>query len=94
MFRKKDALKNLAKFTGKTLCQSLFLNKVAGSKETLAQVFPFEYCKISKNTLFYRTPRVAASGKIRTIFLKSAKFQFQLFLATLDIMGLHYIVTK
>ena len=32
-------------------------------KETLAQVFSFEFCKISKNTFSYRTPPVAASGK-------------------------------
>ena len=30
MFRKKGVLKNFAKFTGKHLCQRLFLNKVAG----------------------------------------------------------------
>ena len=30
MFYKKGVLKNFAKFTGKHLCQSLFLNKVAG----------------------------------------------------------------
>ena len=30
VFYKKDVLKNLAKFTGKYLCQSLFFNKVAG----------------------------------------------------------------
>ena len=30
-------------------------------KETLAQVFSWEFCKISKNTFFYRTPPVAAS---------------------------------
>ena len=29
-------------------------------KETLAQVFSCEFCKISKNTFFYRTPLVAA----------------------------------
>ena len=38
VFYKKGALRNLAKFTGKHLCQSLFFNKVA-DKETLAQVF-------------------------------------------------------
>ena len=31
-------------------------------KGTLAQVFSGEFCKISKNTFFYRTPPVAASG--------------------------------
>ena len=30
VFRKKDVLKNFAKFTGKHLCHSLFYNKVAG----------------------------------------------------------------
>ena len=30
VFCKKGVLKNFAKFTGKHLCQSLFLNKVAG----------------------------------------------------------------
>ena len=30
-------------------------------KETLAQVFSFEFCEISKNTFFHRTPLVAAS---------------------------------
>ena len=31
-------------------------------KETLAQVFSCEFCKISKNTFSYKTPPVAASG--------------------------------
>ena len=31
-------------------------------KETLAQVFPCEFCKIYKNTFYYRTHLVAASG--------------------------------
>ena len=30
VFRKKGALGNFAKFTGKHLCHSLFFNKVAG----------------------------------------------------------------
>ena len=33
-------------------------------KETLAQVFPCEFCEISKNTLFKQTPLVAASETI------------------------------
>ena len=61
----KGVLRNFAKFTGKHLCQSIFFNKVAGAcnfikKETLAQVFSCEFCEISKNTFFYRTPLVAA----------------------------------
>ena len=31
-------------------------------KETLAQVFSYEFCEIFKNTFFHRTPLVAASG--------------------------------
>ena len=62
---KKGILRNLTKFTGKHLCQSLFFNKVAGlnfiKKETLAQVFSSQFRKISKNTFYYRTPLVAAS---------------------------------
>ena len=70
---KKGVLGNFAKFTGKHLCQSLFFNKVARlrsqagnfiKKETLAQVFSFEFCEISKNTFSYRTPLVAASDNI------------------------------
>ena len=67
VFCKKGVLKNFAKFTGKHLCQSLFFDKVAGAacsfikKETLAQMFSCEFCEISKNTFFYRTPSVATS---------------------------------
>ena len=31
-------------------------------KETLAQVFPCEFCKISRNSFSYRTPPMAASS--------------------------------
>ena len=50
---RKGVLRNLAKFTGKHLCQSLFFNQRLFIKnETLAQVFFCEVCKISKNTDF------------------------------------------
>ena len=51
-------LRNFSKVTGKHLCQSLFFNKVAGLrpatllKKTLAQVFSYEFCEVSKNTFF------------------------------------------
>ena len=76
VFCKRDALRNFAKFTGKHLRQSLFLNKVAIiltlifswpatllKKETLAQVLPCEFCEIFKNTFSYRRPPMAASGQ-------------------------------
>ena len=69
MFYEKRCLRNFAKFTEKHLYQSLYFNKVAGLRpvtllkiETLAQVFSFEFCEISKKTFSYRTPSVAASG--------------------------------
>ena len=44
----------------KHLCQSLFLNKVERPatllKKAPAQVFPCEFCEISKEHLFYITP--------------------------------------
>ena len=57
---RKGVFRNFIKFTGKHLCQSLFFNKLKKlnfiKKETLAQVFSCEFCWISKNTFFYRTP--------------------------------------
>ena len=47
------ALINFAKFTGKQLRQRLFFKKVAVYlKKSLAQVFSWEFYKISKNTFF------------------------------------------
>ena len=45
---RKGVLRNFAKLTGKHLCQSLFLDKVA--KEDLAQLFSCEFYEISKKT--------------------------------------------
>ena len=39
-------------------------------KETLAQVFSCEFCEISKNTFFHRTPLAAASGNVKYKCLK------------------------
>ena len=64
---RKGVLRNFAKFTGKHLCQSLFFNKVTDpafsfiKKETLIQVFSFEFCEISKNTFFTEHLWAAAS---------------------------------
>ena len=62
-------IKNLAKFTGKYLCQSLFLVKLQASglqlysKQTLAQVFPGEFCEIFKKTNFTEHLRETASER-------------------------------
>ena len=51
----------------KTTVPESFFNKAWGRqlylKVTLAQVFSYEFCKISKNTFFQKTPPVAAFGK-------------------------------
>ena len=79
MFYKKGVLRNLAKFTGKNLWQSLFFNKVAGliEKGTLVQVFSGEFCQISKNTFSYITPPMAASDSHTGIFENSFLFYGQ-----------------
>ena len=41
---------------------SFLIKLEASGKETLAQVFSCEFCEIYKNTFYYRTPLVAASG--------------------------------
>ena len=58
VFCKIGALRNLAKFKGKHLCQSLFLNKFI-KKETLAKVFSCEFCEISGSAFLHRAPLVA-----------------------------------
>ena len=62
---RKGVLRNVAKFTGKHLCQSLLLTKLQAGvlhNETLAQVFPCEFCEISKNTFFTEHLLATASG--------------------------------
>ena len=67
-------------------CASLFFNKVAGrqacnfvKKETLAQVFYCEFCEISKNDFFYRTPLVAASDVLMSFYILFAAIALKLF---------------
>ena len=72
MFCRKGVVRSFAKFTEKHLCQGLlFIIKLQASslgpatllRRRLAQVFFCEFCKISKNTCFYRAP-VAASNPL------------------------------
>ena len=76
VFCKKGVLRSFAKFTGKHLCQGLFFNKVAGLKETLAQVFSGKFWEISKNIFSYTKPPVAASILLYfyVIFYKTMSF--------------------
>ena len=59
MFFKIGVVKNFAIFSGKQLSKSLFLIKLElYFKETPAQDFSCEYCKIFKNSNFYGTTLV------------------------------------
>ena len=64
VFYNKGVLRNFIKFTGKHLCQSLILIKLQAEaynfikKETLAQLFPCEFCEIYKNTSLQNTGRL------------------------------------
>ena len=67
VFCKKGVLRNFAKFIGKHLGQSLFLNKVAGLRPTTLlkrrlwyRCFPVNIVKFLR-TPFFITPLVAAS---------------------------------
>ena len=62
-----SVFRNITKFTGKHLCQSLFVNKDTGLrsatllKKRLWHMFSSEFSEVSKNTFIYGTPLVAAS---------------------------------
>ena len=87
VFCKKGIFRKFAKFTGKHLCQTHFLNKVAGQdcnfikKEAQAQVFSCEFSEISKNTFF-------ASPERLLLFLskKMAWFYFSNLFSFLEIL--------
>ena len=70
----KDVIRKFSKFTGKHLCQRLFLNKVASAacnfneKEALAQVFSYEFYEISKNAFFAEYLQTTAFSFMKEIF--------------------------
>ena len=53
-------------------------------KETLAQVLSCEFCEISKNMFFYRTPPVAASVRNKCLFLHLRSLELQTLLSILS----------
>ena len=57
-------LKNLAIFTGKHLCWSLFLIKLHLQICYLTHAFSCEICEIVKKTFFHRTPPVVAASVV------------------------------
>ena len=74
---RKGVLRNFPKFTGKYLCQSLFLLKLQTSacnfikKETMTQMFFCKFCEISKKTFLQHV-----SGRLLLeIFYSRFKFK-------------------
>ena len=67
VFCLKDILKHFAKFTGKHLCKSLFLSKVAGFRS-------HNFAKFLRH-IFYRTPLVAASDS-KIIYFPIPRFLY------------------
>ena len=65
VFCKKKVLWKCCKNVQENTCARIFFNLVAGlnfiKKETLAQMFSYEFCEIFKNQFFYKTPLVVAS---------------------------------
>ena len=67
MFYKKCVLRNVAKLTGKHLCQSLFFNKVAGLgpanllKKDSNRCFPVNFAKFLRTPFFTEHLWTAAS---------------------------------
>ena len=71
VYCKKGVFRNFAKFTGKQLRQSLFFNNVVDlrpaallKKEALAQVFPCEFCEMSKNPFLQNTSSGSLSVQV------------------------------
>ena len=62
---KKCVLKNFVKFTGKHLCQSLFLNKVGPAtlfkKDEGTGFFPANFAKFLRTPFFTELPWMTAS---------------------------------
>ena len=72
-FIKEDVLKNFAKFTGKHLCQSLFVNKIAGlrpqacnfiKKRLLHRHFSENFAKFSRTLFLQNKPNATASVEL------------------------------
>ena len=79
MFCNKGILRNFTKFPWKHLCQRLFFNSIWRPmacnfiEKSLAQVFSCEFCEISKDTFFYRTPLVTVLEPRNVCFKNSNK---------------------
>ena len=74
VFCRKGSFRNFAKFTGKHRISFLIKLQASAWKETLAQVFSCEFCKISKKTFSNKISPVAASHFWENKLLKATIF--------------------
>ena len=81
---KKGVLRNLAKFTGKHLCQSLFFTKVAGfrpvtllKKRLRHRCFPVNFAKLLRTPFLQNSSQRTASKYRRHRFPKSLHVTLQ-----------------
>ena len=69
VFNKSDVLRNFAKFTGKCMCESFFVTKVASLrpanllKKRLSHRCFQGFCEVYKSTFFQRAPLAATTVK-------------------------------
>ena len=99
VFCKKCVLKNVAYFTRKHLCWSLFLKKLQDFRhtETPTQVLYRTICKISKNSYFEEHLQATASGVFKILSniyltLLNVFFYFKKKCFVLKIIRLFYFV--
>ena len=100
-FCQKGVLRNFAKFTGKHLCQSLFLNKVAGlrkfnkaavavavllKKRLWHRCFPVNFAKFLRTLFLKNISGRLPKGEVLEMNLSSINFDVQLFLCQLSWM--------
>ena len=79
----KGVVRNLTKFIGKHMCQSLFFNKVAGlllKKRLWHRCFPVDLAKFLRTPFSYKTPPVAASEFIISRLQNTSKNMFNVFI--------------
>ena len=82
VYKQKVVLKTFANFTRKHLCQSLFFKQSYKPQ-------PCEFCEISRNTFFHRTPLLAASQLLMT---SQTSMRSQLLASLLQASILHNIL--
>ena len=101
MFCKKGVHRNFAKFTGKHLCQSLYVNKVAGlrsanfSKKRLwHKCFPLNFTKFLRTPLLTEHLRWQLLKKHFSSFLFSVVFQQKIRWSSRQWFTMHLITLK